>query len=139
MAINRINFPRVTVFLDDRSLELTPKCADALREINNKADLYKFYDNFGEFFSSRVQLGGRLFATEDITASATVSSSVKAVAMKAAASASLSGWGASASLSASHGQGSTGMKADSSSSSSSNLTWQANGGDTLLCTRYAKT
>ncbi|RCI16574.1 hypothetical protein L249_2921, partial [Ophiocordyceps polyrhachis-furcata BCC 54312] len=38
------NFPRVTLFLDSRSLELTPECEDALRRVKSKDDFYKFQD-----------------------------------------------------------------------------------------------
>ncbi|KAF5672305.1 membrane attack complex component perforin [Fusarium heterosporum] len=127
------NFPRVTVFLDSRSLELTTECSDALYRIKTKEDLYAFQDVYGEFFSTRVQLGGRLFATEDVTGSSAASSSEKANSMKLAAAASFSGWGATASVSASHAQGGESASRRSSSETASTLTWQANGGDTLLC------
>ncbi|KAM4057619.1 MAC/Perforin domain-containing protein [Hirsutella rhossiliensis] len=134
-ATDTIEFPRVTLFLDSRSLELTPECEDALRKVKTKEDLYKFQDIYGEFFSSRVQLGGRLFATEDVTEDTATSSKEVARSMKLAASASFSGWGASASMSASLAAGGNASKQESSKSSSVSLTWQANGGDTLLCNK----
>ncbi|RDA84916.1 hypothetical protein CP532_0448 [Ophiocordyceps camponoti-leonardi (nom. inval.)] len=127
------NFPRVTLFLDGRSLELTPECDNALRKIKSKQDLYKFQDIYGEFFSTRVQLGGRLFATEDVTSDTASGSKDMAKSMKMAASASFGSIAASASASASYGSGEDEKKKVSSSSSSVSLTWQANGGDTLLC------
>ncbi|KAM4054632.1 MAC/Perforin domain-containing protein [Hirsutella rhossiliensis] len=136
------NFPRVTIFLDERSLELTPECSAALALVTDAASLRKFQDEYGEFFSSRVQLGGRLFATEDVASSASSSSREVVSAMKAAASASFSGWGASASVSASHGQESKASQSGSTRSATMSLTWQANGGDTLLCnhpTQWAPT
>ncbi|KAF4992924.1 hypothetical protein FGRMN_6868 [Fusarium graminum] len=80
------NFPRVTVFLDSRSLELTTECSDALYRIKTKEDLHEFQDVYG----------GRLFATEDVTGSSATSSADKANSMKLAAAASFSGWGATA-------------------------------------------
>ncbi|RGP67536.1 membrane attack complex component perforin [Fusarium longipes] len=68
------NFPRVTIFLDNQSLELTTECADALYKVENKDDLHRFQDVYGEFFSTRVQLGGRLLATEDVTGTSAASS-----------------------------------------------------------------
>ncbi|KAF4946005.1 hypothetical protein FGADI_11508 [Fusarium gaditjirri] len=123
------NFPRVTVFLDSRSIELTPECSEALYDIRTKEDAENFRDVYarGEFFSTRVQLGGRLFATENVTETGASSSSDMAKSMKIAAAASFSGWGLSAELSASHGKGNV------SHEMASALTWQANGGDTLLC------
>ncbi|RCI16573.1 hypothetical protein L249_2920 [Ophiocordyceps polyrhachis-furcata BCC 54312] len=89
----------------------------------------------GEFFSTRVQLGGRLFATEDVTEDTVSSSKDMAKSMKYAASASFSTVGSSASVSASAGSGGTETKQGSRSDSSMSLTWQANGGDTLLCNK----
>ncbi|KJZ71839.1 hypothetical protein HIM_08767 [Hirsutella minnesotensis 3608] len=129
------NFPRVTIFLDSRSLELIPECEDALRKVKTKEDLHKFQDIYGEFFSTRVQLGGRLFATEDVTKDTASSSKEMARSMKIAASASFSGWGANASASASYASGGDKSEKEASTSSSANLTWQANGGDTLLCNK----
>ena len=87
----------------------------------------------GEFFSTRVQLGGRLFSTEDMAASSAESTEEKIKSMKVAAAASFSGWGVSVDVSASHGKGSESKETKTSSESVSTLTWQANGGDTLLC------
>lgn len=41
-------FPRATVFLDDRSLELTPECEDALRLVKDKESLQKFQNDYGK-------------------------------------------------------------------------------------------
>ncbi|RDA89511.1 hypothetical protein CP533_3920 [Ophiocordyceps camponoti-saundersi (nom. inval.)] len=129
------NFPRVTLFLDSRSLELTRECEDALRKVKSKQDLHKFQDNYGEFFSTRVQLGGRLFATEDVTKETAGGSSGMAKSMKAAAAASFSSTFVNASVSASYGSKEKSTEKESSASSAMSLTWQANGGDTLLCNK----
>ncbi|PHH91234.1 hypothetical protein CDD83_1235 [Cordyceps sp. RAO-2017] len=127
------NFPRVTVFLDDRSLEMTPSCQAALSEVRDADTMNKFFEDYGQFFSTRVQLGGRLFASEEVDASTKGGSQQTAKQMKAAASVAFSGWGASASVSASGEEQSSTSKSSASSSSAMALTWQANGGDTLLC------
>ncbi|KAK2604008.1 hypothetical protein QQS21_003844 [Conoideocrella luteorostrata] len=126
------NFPRATVFLDERTLELTSQCQDAISKIVDGPTLTNFLEDYGEFFSRRVQVGGRLFATEDVTTAESGSSQETASSMKAAASASFSGWGAEASVSASHEKNASGSITSSTSKSTKTLSWQANGGDTLL-------
>ncbi|KAJ4122996.1 hypothetical protein NW768_009988 [Fusarium equiseti] len=96
-------------------------------------DFYNFQNIYGEFFSTRVQQGGRLFSTEDVTNSSAETTEEKVKSMKAAAAASFSGYGASVDMSASYGKGSNAKGMKVSSESVSTLTWQANGGDTLLC------
>lgn len=112
---NILQFPRVTLFLDNRSLEPTPEFDQDLQNASSKEDMYALQDKYGkyhqcalaseratglltcrlagEFFSSRVQLGGRLFATEDIDETSDTSSSEQVKSMKVAAAVSLSGWG----------------------------------------------
>ncbi|KAK6077930.1 hypothetical protein SCUP234_01092 [Seiridium cupressi] len=126
------SFPRVSVFLDKRSVELTKDCQTALDKVNDKDTLTAFLEDYGEFFALRVQLGGRLFATEQVDASSSSSSSDTAKSMRAAAAASFSGFGASASVSAAHQSRSAQATTDESSKSAMALTWQANGGDSLL-------
>ena len=91
----------------------------------------------GEVFSTRVQLGGRLFASEDVESGSQSDVKNTAKAMKIAASASFSGWGAEVKASAAHEGKSAKSDSTSSSASSMALTWQATGGDTLLCNEYA--
>ncbi|KAK7745272.1 hypothetical protein SLS53_002767 [Cytospora paraplurivora] len=127
------NFPRVTVLLDGNSLELTMECQRDLAEIKDAESLTKFLDDYGEFFSARVQLGGRLFATEEVEESSSSSNKTEETkkAMKAAASASFGSF--SASVSASHDENATAASSKAASNAASTLTWQARGGDTLLC------
>ncbi|KAH6646669.1 hypothetical protein BKA67DRAFT_649933 [Truncatella angustata] len=127
------NFPRVTLLLDEGSLELTKECEEALLAVVDKVSLTSFLENFGEFFSTRVQLGGRLFATEDVLSTGATASSEMARSMKASAAVAFSGWGASAAASASYGSSATASGASIAQNSTSSMTWQANGGDTLLC------
>lgn len=128
----------MTLFLDSRSLELAPDFEQALRDAQTEQDLYKVQDMYGEFFSSRVQLGGRLFATEDAESSESSSSASQIKAMKVAAAASLGGWGVSVGVSGGHAESEAGQGAQAEGSASKSLTWQANGGDTLLANRPAE-
>ncbi|KAI4591582.1 hypothetical protein KJ359_012797 [Pestalotiopsis sp. 9143b] len=129
------NFPRVTVFLDNRSLELTKNAQADLDKIRDKEGLEAFLDDYGELFAPRVQLGGRLFASESVSTSSSESTTQIKNSMRAAASVSFSGFGASASVSTSGQSGSASSTGSSTTDSKVALTWQANGGDSLLCNK----
>ncbi|KAK8115764.1 hypothetical protein PG984_012266 [Apiospora sp. TS-2023a] len=127
------NFPRVTVLMDEVSIELTRECEKDLGKVNDPKALKAFLDKYGEFYSSRVQLGGRLFTSEEVTDTAAAATQSLKKSMKAAASASFSGYGYGGSVSASHAASAGQNAANANSSSLHSQTWQANGGDTLLC------
>lgn len=46
-STDRPKFPRITVFLDSRSLELTPECMEALHNIKTTDDFYGFQKIYG--------------------------------------------------------------------------------------------
>ncbi|KJK91585.1 hypothetical protein H633G_04506 [Metarhizium anisopliae BRIP 53284] len=127
------NFPRVTMFLDELGLELTPQCEEDLKAIQDAKGYSRFLKKYGEFFSTTVQLGGSLFATEEYEKSSDSSRESIAKSLKAAAAVSLGGVGYSGSVSASHQQQSQEEKGAASEESSKTLIWEANGGNTLLC------
>ena len=91
--------------------------------------------NIGRFFATRVELGGRLHATEDSAAMGKSSASEKAKAMKAAASIEFSSPYVQASASLSYGSSSAEKNESSSSTFNKTMTWEAKGGDTLLCNK----
>lgn len=127
------NFPRVTLRLDEYSLEVTQQCQQALKEAveENKAD--RFLEQFGEYFSTQVQLGGRLLASEEFDSSITTSASDVKNALKVQASLSFkkpSSAGVSAGFDWGSGDGT--QNHTTNSHTDSTLQWQANGGDTLL-------
>ncbi|KAL7791993.1 hypothetical protein V8C37DRAFT_381249 [Trichoderma ceciliae] len=119
------NFPRVQLILDQYSLELTDECKEQLIQVRDEDDMTKFLDLYGEFFSTRVQLGGRLYASEayDSKRSSNANETLKSMKAQAAAS-----------FKAGHGSCEGGKHQDSNSETHSTLQWQANGGDTLLST-----
>lgn len=137
--------------MDERSLEMTKHCQDRIKQVNDASSLKKFLEDYGklpnqmlnfilikksgEFFSTRVQLGGRLFASTEIDSKSDDGRTKAENSMKAAAAVSFSGWGASAAVNTSVGSGGTQSTSQASSSSTTTLTWQANGGDTLLCNK----
>ncbi|KAE8398376.1 hypothetical protein BDV37DRAFT_288579 [Aspergillus pseudonomiae] len=127
------NFPRVILQLDEESLELTEECANDLAHVTDMASITSFKARYGTFFATRVELGGRLHATEDSAALGKTSVSEKSKAMKAAASLSFSSPWVQASASASSASSSANKTESSESSLNVSMTWEAKGGDTLLC------
>ncbi|CAI7625022.1 unnamed protein product [Penicillium pancosmium] len=127
------NFPRVVLQLDEESLELTGECANSLEHVTDKESVAAFKARYGTFFATRVELGGRLHATEDSDALAEKTVSARSKAMKASASLSFSSPWVQGSASASHASANAQTDDKSKSSMNKNMTWEAKGGDTLLC------
>ncbi|OGM41150.1 hypothetical protein ABOM_009856 [Aspergillus bombycis] len=127
------NFPRAILHLDARSLELTEECKIALQGVKDADSLIQFHQDFGHFFATNVELGGKLFASEQFTSEESAKAEEKANAMKASASASFSYGAFSASASYSQENQQSESRNASSSQMTNNLTWEARGGDTILC------
>ncbi|OJJ78671.1 uncharacterized protein ASPGLDRAFT_86382 [Aspergillus glaucus CBS 516.65] len=127
------NFPRVVVQLDEDSLELSEECAADLKHVKDKASVEAFRTKYGAFFASRVELGGRLHSSENSKALGSGSVEEKSKSMKVAASVSFSSPFVQAAASASYGNSSASKNENTSSSLNNSMTWEAKGGDTLLC------
>ncbi|KAF3186506.1 hypothetical protein TWF788_003364 [Orbilia oligospora] len=128
------NFPRAILHLDPRGLELTDECAIDLNKVNDADSLIQFHHDYGILKRPRnVQLGGRLFASEHFSSEEEGTSTKTANAMKWSAAASFSYGSFSASGSYSKEKNSVGTTENKSSSMSSQLSWEAQGGDTILC------
>ncbi|KAE8346384.1 hypothetical protein BDV24DRAFT_158621 [Aspergillus arachidicola] len=128
------NFPRVTVRLDEYSLEITEKCKNELLKIKEKTAADDFLKKFGEYFSTQVQLGGRLFASEEFDSHSVSSAKDTKESLKVQAAASFkTPLGAGGSSSFGYGRARNEAESSSNSNLTSTLQWQANGGNTLLC------
>ncbi|KAK8050934.1 hypothetical protein PG993_002319 [Apiospora rasikravindrae] len=127
------SFPRVTLNLDEYNLEMTPQCIDALAKLRDEASLTAFLETYGEFFTTRVQLGGRLYSSDEMTK--TMRSNVEEAkqSMKAGASASFKTAYAEGSASSKKGSGTTEDTSQASADLERSLCWEASGGDSLLC------
>lgn len=119
--------------LDNRSLDLTEECKVALEGTKDEESLIQFHRDFGHFFATNVELGGKLFASEKFTSAESSKAEEKANAMKVSAAASFSYGTFEANVSASHEKQENSSSSSSSSSMSKSLTWEARGGDTILC------
>ncbi|KAB8255634.1 hypothetical protein BDV32DRAFT_154047 [Aspergillus pseudonomiae] len=128
------NFPRVTVRLDEYSLEITKRCEEELAKAAQANTADHFIKLFGEYFSTQVQLGGRLFASEEFDSHTASGAKDTKFSMKVQAAASFkTPMGAGGSTSAGYGRTRNEAENDSNSNLTSTLQWQANGGNTLLC------
>ncbi|PWY87543.1 hypothetical protein BO70DRAFT_427471 [Aspergillus heteromorphus CBS 117.55] len=127
------NFPRVVIDFDHHSLELTEECKADLLSIDSAAGINSFKEKYGRFFVTRIELGGRLHASEETTATTETEKAEQARSQKAAAALSFSSPYVQASAKMSHGEASSSNSDKSSSSSSHSMCWEAKGGDTLQC------
>ncbi|EIT75725.1 hypothetical protein AO1008_08415 [Aspergillus oryzae 100-8] len=127
------NFPRVVLHLDEYSLALSDECSQDLIRVKDVNSLIAFHHKYGHFFATRVELGGRLFSSEKFSTLGTSSESEATKQMKISASASFSSKFVSGSASYSQENGQSGQDSDARRSMQSSISWQAQGGDTLLC------
>ncbi|CEO58383.1 hypothetical protein PMG11_03112 [Penicillium brasilianum] len=127
------NFPRVVIHLDHHSLDLSNECKSDIENVKDVKTLIDFHHKYGHFFATRIELGGRLFSSEKFTTLGSASEAEATKAMKIAANVSFSS--SYVAGSASFGKENQSNSGDSSSnkSMSSSVSWQAQGGNTLLC------
>ncbi|KAK3901382.1 hypothetical protein C8A05DRAFT_34939 [Staphylotrichum tortipilum] len=128
------NFPRAVLELDPDTLELTDQCrADALK-VTSTAARDKFFRDYGTIFATRVTLGGFLYSTRSVKSTELATLDQVKDTTRIAAGISAQTPKASGSLNI--------AKVDSTSTETGQanllqqvcLTWDAQGGDTLLCT-----
>ncbi|KAI9730746.1 MAG: hypothetical protein M1834_005715 [Cirrosporium novae-zelandiae] len=130
---DRKQFPRVVLELDADSLQLSRELEEDLKQVDDEKTVEEFYKKYGYFFVRRVELGGRLHSSE---ASKVVSGSnfaERANQMKASAKLSFSTPWVGGSVSASHETRDSTTDSTQKSDSHNSMTWEAQGGDTLLC------
>ncbi|KAB8224906.1 hypothetical protein BDV33DRAFT_199189 [Aspergillus novoparasiticus] len=126
------NFPRVSIFLDETSLELTPEVMEDIPKVRGKESLKAFGNKYGDIFSRQVKVGGKLTSTNKVNSKAKTNEKQRENALKVSAALSFSGLygsgGAEGSLSTGdkHKDGETTQEFDSI------LTWHATGGDATL-------
>ncbi|RBR26471.1 uncharacterized protein FIESC28_00765 [Fusarium coffeatum] len=127
------SFPRVTVFLDAGSLELTDEVKSDIASVKTKDDVVSFGEKYGHVFSRRVQIGGRLISSHQIDSNSKEEQSERENSLKASAAVSVSGYGVTASAEASHASGGADSNSTKKQDFSSNMSWEATGGNTTLC------
>ncbi|KAL5334611.1 hypothetical protein BJX70DRAFT_402421 [Aspergillus crustosus] len=127
------NFPRVVLYLDQFGVGLSKECADDLEDVKDAASLVAFHHKYGHFFATRMELGGRLFSSEKFSSLGSKTETEAATAMKIAASASFSSKYVSGSASYGQEDQTNSNSSNSNRSMQSSISWQAQGGDTLLC------
>jgi hypothetical protein len=89
----------------------------------------------GTFFATRVELGGRLHSSESTENVAEDKKEETSKSLKIAAAASFSSAYAQGSASGSYGTAGVNSSGQQNSSMNKNMSWEAKGGDTLLCNK----
>lgn len=130
-------FPRVTLYWDHKSLKVTEECLEDIQKVVDARSLNRFNEKYGHIFAKRVQLGGRLSSSEKVVKTGKGNTTAQAEKLKANASASISSSFFQASVSASHEEQSKQSQSSSNKGHNSSMAWEATGGDTLLCNKYA--
>ncbi|PYI23913.1 hypothetical protein BO99DRAFT_428186 [Aspergillus violaceofuscus CBS 115571] len=125
------NFPRVVIDFEPAGLDLSEEAKADLQAVDSAEAVDIFKAKYGRFFATRVQLGGRLHASEESTSTDAASTAAQAKSMRAAAALSFSSPWVQASASVSHSNASSSSSESKDSSSISTISWEAQGGDTL--------
>jgi hypothetical protein len=134
------NFPRVILHLDPESVTLSKDCKthiEQLKKSNSVDKLIDFHKKYGHFFATRIELGGRLYSSQESSSIGGADATEKATAMKAAASLAISSSFVQASASASHEKQKADNEAVNTNKFKASISWEAQGGDTLLCNNPA--
>ncbi|CAI7567911.1 unnamed protein product [Penicillium glandicola] len=129
------NFPRVVLYLDQYGVDLSEECAGDLATVEDASSLIAFHHKYGHFFATRIELGGRLFSSEKFSALGSKTEDEAATAMKIAAAASFSSRFVSGSASYGQENQANSNNSNSNRSMQRSISWQAQGGDTLLCNK----
>ncbi|KAJ5172168.1 hypothetical protein N7492_004761 [Penicillium capsulatum] len=132
------NYPRITLYWDPESLEVTQGCLEDIQRVKDWTSLMKFFAKYGHSFARRVQLGGRLSTSEVIEKDAKDEIKEQASKLKAEVAASVSHSFVQASLKYSHEHQSREVNTATNQNLTSNIAWEANGGNTLLCNNPAE-
>ncbi|KAE8151727.1 hypothetical protein BDV25DRAFT_138549 [Aspergillus avenaceus] len=127
------NFPRVVIEFDRHSLDLSDECKEDISAITSAEGIKSFKAKYGRFFATRIELGGRLHASEESKATSAEAKAEQARDQKAAAALSFSSPYVQASAKMSHGESSSSSSENSTRASSKSMCWEAKGGDTLQC------
>ncbi|RAH77843.1 hypothetical protein BO86DRAFT_322119, partial [Aspergillus japonicus CBS 114.51] len=127
------NFPRVVIDFEPSGLDLSEECKFDLERVNTAAAVDVFKNKYGRFFTTRVQLGGRLHNSEQSESTDAAATAKQAKSMRAAAALSFSSPWVQASASASHSNSSDSSSEKRDVSAYSAINWEAQGGDTLQC------
>ncbi|KAL7941068.1 hypothetical protein V8C42DRAFT_336017 [Trichoderma barbatum] len=134
------NFPRVVLHLDPESVTLSNDCKthiEQLKQSNSVDKLIDFHKKYGHFFATRIELGGRLYSSQESSSIGGADMTENATAMKAAASLAISSSFVQVSASASHEKQKADNDATNTNKFKASISWEAQGGNTLLCNNPA--
>ncbi|KAK4171045.1 hypothetical protein QBC36DRAFT_305568 [Triangularia setosa] len=126
-------FPRVAIDLSPRYLQLSDECEEAIKNIKSDFDKIQFVNDYGDAFPTKVVLGGFLRSSRKVRVKTDEQLEAAKEETKKAAGLGF------ASPQVSFGMNYAKTTSDTNTSSSGQtignaaLTWEARGGDTVLC------
>ncbi|KAL3608820.1 hypothetical protein FPOAC2_03831 [Fusarium poae] len=127
------NFPRVIVELDQDCLELTKECRRDALAVSDTKSKDKFFRDYGTIFASQFTLGDYLHSTRNVSSTETSQLDQVKDRTRTAAGFSIQSPMASASINVAKVDEKSQDVGSASLLQDVRLTWDAHGGDTLLC------
>ncbi|OOF98901.1 hypothetical protein ASPCADRAFT_127491 [Aspergillus carbonarius ITEM 5010] len=122
--------------LDEGCLELSQECKrDWLMVKGDPKKEQEFFDKYGRYFTTRVELGGKLTTTKEVGKKEDLKKTETKDGMKWAAGLSINGQYAGASFRTSHESQSAESNTQDTKGLDVAINWEAHGGDTLLANR----
>ncbi|POR33790.1 Uncharacterized protein TPAR_06008 [Tolypocladium paradoxum] len=127
------NFPRAVIELDPSCLELTEQCKGDAMKVTDKAARDRFYRQYGVIFVTRFTLGGYLHSTRNVVSTESSKLDQEKEKTRIAAGISIQSPWASGGANVANVQSKGEETSNASLFQDARLTWDAYGGDTLLC------
>ncbi|KAL6158044.1 hypothetical protein ACJBU6_03850 [Exserohilum turcicum] len=127
------NFPRVVVELDPECLVLTDECRADAMHITDDASQARFFRTYGKIFVTKFTLGGYLHSTRNVSSKEQSSLEQVKDRTRIAAGLSIQTPKASGGINVAKVESTVTETGVASLLQDAHLTWNARGGDTLLC------
>ncbi|KAK6344304.1 hypothetical protein TWF696_007944 [Orbilia brochopaga] len=127
------NFPRVVLELNPEALILSDQCKEDIDKVRTESDVKSFYQRYGEAFPTKVTLGGYLHSTRRVSEREHSHMGSLKEEIRLAAGLSFSSPNVSFGMNYAHRDSNTTQAGTALAQQYARLTWEARGGDTVLC------
>ncbi|KAK3386533.1 hypothetical protein B0H63DRAFT_558213 [Podospora didyma] len=128
------SFPRAVIEFDTDTLELTDQCRRDALNVTTTAARDRFYREYGSVFVTRLTLGGFLYSTRNVTTTETATLDQVKDKTRIAVGISVQTPKVSGGINFAKVDATSTENSRASLLQEVSLTWDAQGGDTLLCT-----
>ncbi|KAL2876574.1 hypothetical protein SGCOL_008151 [Colletotrichum sp. CLE4] len=126
------NLPRVVIELDADSLEMNPECSLDAKAASTTDEVALFHRKYGTVFATSFTLGGYLYSSRNVTKSELATLDQVKDTTRTAAGLGIQTPVVSASIGIASASGMGSQTGGASLNQRARLTWDANGGNTLL-------